>query len=151
MTDQEIVAKIEAYLVKNDLRQYELAKKMGIPESTLNRWLKRKTKISNAYRALLKTQGIIWFFLSGIWAYAKAESNFFILNISMCQSTWHNNGGGKWRLLTQKRYRRSTAYPWGRSITISQGMRSLIIKYGAEENLTLLKLRVGSIRGNRQK
>ncbi len=59
MTDQEIVGKIETYLVKNNLRQYELAKELGVPESTLNRWLKRKTKISNAYRALLKAKGII--------------------------------------------------------------------------------------------
>ena len=59
MTDQEIVGKIEAFMSKNNLRQYELAKQIGVPESTLNRWLKRKTKISNAYRALLKTQGII--------------------------------------------------------------------------------------------
>jgi len=59
MTDQEIVAKIEAYLAKNNLRQYELAKQIGVPESTLNRWLKRKTTISNAYRAVLKTKGII--------------------------------------------------------------------------------------------
>ena len=59
MTDQEIVGKIEAYMAKNNLRQYELAKKIGVPESTLNRWLKRKTTISNAYRALLKAQGII--------------------------------------------------------------------------------------------
>jgi len=59
MTDQEIIAKIETYMSKNNLRQYELAKQIGIPESTLNRWVKRKTKISNAYRALLKAKGII--------------------------------------------------------------------------------------------
>ena len=59
MTDQEIVGKIETYLSKNNLRQYELAKQIGVPESTLNRWLKRKTTISNAYRAVLKTKGII--------------------------------------------------------------------------------------------
>ena len=59
MTDQEIVGKIETYLSKNNLRQYELAKQIGVPESTINRWLKRKTKISNAYRAVLKTKGII--------------------------------------------------------------------------------------------
>ena len=59
MTDQEIVGKIEAFMSKNNLRQYELAKQIGVPESTLNRWLKRKTKISNAYRALLKAAEII--------------------------------------------------------------------------------------------
>jgi len=59
MTDKEILAKIEDYLKKHNLRQYELAKKLGIPESTVNRWLKQKTNISNAYRAILKQQGII--------------------------------------------------------------------------------------------
>ena len=59
MTDQEIVGKIETYLSKNNLRQYELAKQIGVPESTLNRWIKRKTTISNAYRAILKDKGII--------------------------------------------------------------------------------------------
>ena len=59
MTDQEIIAKIETYMSKNNLRQYELAKQIGVPESTVNRWLKRKTTISNAYRTVLKTKGII--------------------------------------------------------------------------------------------
>ena len=59
MTEKEILAKIEAYMSKTNLRQYELAKQLGIPESTLNRWLKKKTNISNAYLALLKAKGII--------------------------------------------------------------------------------------------
>jgi len=59
MTEKEILSKIEAYMAKNNLRQYELAKEIGVPESTLNRWLKRKTSISNAYVAVLKTKGVI--------------------------------------------------------------------------------------------
>jgi len=59
MTEKEILAKIEAYMRKNNLRQYELAKQLGVPESTLNRWLKEKTNISNAYLAVLKNKGII--------------------------------------------------------------------------------------------
>ncbi|UCB56732.1 MAG: helix-turn-helix domain-containing protein [Candidatus Omnitrophota bacterium] len=59
MTEKEILAKIEDYMRKNNLRQYELAKKLGVPESTLNRWLKEKTNISNAYLAILKREGII--------------------------------------------------------------------------------------------
>lgn len=59
MTDKEILSKIEDYMRKNNLRQYELAKKIGVPESTLNRWLKEKTNISNAYRAILRKEGII--------------------------------------------------------------------------------------------
>ena len=37
----------------------KLAKKLGVPEATLNRWLRGKTNISNAYRAILKDKGII--------------------------------------------------------------------------------------------
>ena len=59
MTDVEILAKIEAYMKKNNLRQYELAKRLGVPESTLNRWLKQKTNISNAYLAILGEKGVI--------------------------------------------------------------------------------------------
>ncbi|MFA5197886.1 MAG: helix-turn-helix transcriptional regulator [Patescibacteria group bacterium] len=59
MTDREILAKIEVFMKKNNLRQYELAKKLGIPESTLNRWLKEKTNISNAYLAILRKEGVI--------------------------------------------------------------------------------------------
>ena len=59
MTEKEILAKIEDYMKQNNLRQYELAKKIGIPESTLNRWLKRKTDISKAYLVILKQKGII--------------------------------------------------------------------------------------------
>lgn len=44
---------------KKNLRQYELAKRLGIPESTLNRWLKQKTNISNAYLAILRKEGIV--------------------------------------------------------------------------------------------
>lgn len=59
MTEKEILAKIEEYMAKRNLRQYELAKELGIPESTVNRWLKRKTNISNAYLNILKNKGII--------------------------------------------------------------------------------------------
>jgi len=59
MTEKQILAKIEAYMKKNNLRQYELAKRLGIPESTLNRWLKEKTNISNAYLTVLRKEGII--------------------------------------------------------------------------------------------
>jgi plasmid maintenance system antidote protein VapI len=59
MTDKQVLAKIEDYMSKNNLKQYELAKKLGIPESTLNRWLKQKTNISNAYQIILKKEGII--------------------------------------------------------------------------------------------
>jgi len=59
MTEKEILAKIEHYLRKHNLRQWELAKRLGVPEATLNRWLRGKTNISNAYRAILKNHGII--------------------------------------------------------------------------------------------
>jgi plasmid maintenance system antidote protein VapI len=59
MTETEILAKIENYMKKNNLRQWELARKLGIPEATLNRWLRRKTSISNAYIVILKKEGVI--------------------------------------------------------------------------------------------
>jgi len=59
MTEKEILAKIEDYMRKNNLRQWELARKLGIPEATLNRWLRRKTSISNAYIVILKKEGVI--------------------------------------------------------------------------------------------
>jgi len=59
MTDKEILAKIEDYMKNNNLRQYELARKLGVPESTLNRWLREKTDISKAYLVILREKGII--------------------------------------------------------------------------------------------
>ena len=59
MTEKQILAKIEAYMEKNNLRQYEFARMLDIPESTVNRWLKKKTNISNAYLSILKEKGII--------------------------------------------------------------------------------------------
>ena len=59
MTDREVLAKIEAYLRKNNLRQYELAQRLGIPPSTINRWLKGKANISKSYRYILEKEGII--------------------------------------------------------------------------------------------
>lgn len=43
----------------NAHKRGELARKIGIPEATLNRWLRRKTNISNAYLVILKKEGII--------------------------------------------------------------------------------------------
>lgn len=59
MTEKEILGKIREYMAKHNLRQWELAKQLGIPEATLNRWLRGKTNISNAYRVILKGKGII--------------------------------------------------------------------------------------------
>jgi len=59
MTDREIIAKIEDYMRKHNLRQWELAKRLGIPEATLNRWLRKRANISNAYLRILQQAGII--------------------------------------------------------------------------------------------
>ena len=59
MTEKGILAKIEQHMEKNNLRQWELAKKIGIPEATLSRWLRGKTNISNAYVNILKNEGVI--------------------------------------------------------------------------------------------
>lgn len=54
-----MLSKIEDYMRKNNLRQWEFAKKIGIPDGTLNRWLRGRSNISKAYLKLLKKEGVI--------------------------------------------------------------------------------------------
>ncbi len=49
MTEKQILAKIEDYMRKHNLRQWEFAKKIGVPDGTLNRWLRGRSNISRAY------------------------------------------------------------------------------------------------------
>jgi len=59
MTEKEILSKIETYMRKNKLRQWELAAKLGIPEATFSRWMTRRRNISRAYLKILQKEGII--------------------------------------------------------------------------------------------
>ena len=59
MTERAVLRKIEDYMRKNNLRQWELAKKLGVPDGTLNRWLREKSNISKAYLKLLEKEGVI--------------------------------------------------------------------------------------------
>lgn len=59
MTDADVVQKIRDYLAKHNLRQWELARKLNIPEKTLSRWMNKQVKISAAYMRILKDEGII--------------------------------------------------------------------------------------------
>ena len=59
MTERAVLRKIEEYMRKNNLRQWELAKKLGVPDGTLNRWLREKSNISKAYLKLLEKEGVI--------------------------------------------------------------------------------------------
>ena len=59
MTKEEVISKLVHYMEKNNLRQWELAKRLGIPEATLNRWLNKRTNISKAYLRILEKEGII--------------------------------------------------------------------------------------------
>jgi transcriptional regulator with XRE-family HTH domain len=59
MTERDVLAKIRDYMSKNNLRQWELAKKLGVPDGTLNRWLREKSNISKAYLKLLEKEGVI--------------------------------------------------------------------------------------------
>ncbi len=59
MTEKEILDRMRDYMAKNNLKQYELAQKIGVPEATLNRWLNKKANISNAYIKILRSEGII--------------------------------------------------------------------------------------------
>ena len=59
MTEREVLAKIEDYMKKHNLRQWEFAKKLEIPDGTLNRWLRGRSNISKYYLKLLKKEGVI--------------------------------------------------------------------------------------------
>ncbi len=59
MTKKEIVSELKDYMHRNNLRQWEFAKKINVPERTLSRWLSKKTKISKAYLRILEKEGII--------------------------------------------------------------------------------------------
>jgi len=59
MTEREVIAKIEDYMNKHNLRQWEFAKKLGIPDGTLNRWLRGRSNISKVYLRMLKKEGVI--------------------------------------------------------------------------------------------
>ena len=59
MTERTVLKKIEDYMRKNNLRQWELAKRIGVPDGTLNRWLREKSNISKAYLKLLEKEGVI--------------------------------------------------------------------------------------------
>jgi len=58
MNEREVIRQINAYLDRTGKKQYELAAEIGAPVQTVNRWLTGKTKVSRAYRAILKTKGI---------------------------------------------------------------------------------------------
>jgi len=59
MTEQEIITKIKNYMLKHNLRQWEFAQRLNIPEKTLSRWLNKKANISAAYLRILKKEGIV--------------------------------------------------------------------------------------------
>ena len=59
MTEQEVIQKIKDYMLKHNLRQWELAKRLDIPEKTLSRWLNKKVNISAAYLRILKKEGVV--------------------------------------------------------------------------------------------
>lgn len=56
--DEKIIEKIKHYLQSNNLKQYELAQRLGIPPSSVTRWFKTK-RIGNQSIQLLKREGII--------------------------------------------------------------------------------------------
>jgi len=59
MTERQVLAKINDYMKKHNLRQWELAKKIGVPDGTLNRWLRGKSNISKVYLRILEKEGVI--------------------------------------------------------------------------------------------
>jgi len=59
MTEQQVLAKIEDYMKQHNLRQWEFARKIGVPDGTLNRWLRGRSNISKYYLRQLKKEGVI--------------------------------------------------------------------------------------------
>jgi transcriptional regulator with XRE-family HTH domain len=56
--DLKLIEQIREYLKTNNIRQYELAQRLGIPPSTITRWFKTGS-IGNQSIQLLKREGII--------------------------------------------------------------------------------------------
>lgn len=56
--DQRIIEEIQRYLTANNLKQYELAQRLGIPPSSITRWF-RTGNIGNQSIQLLKREGIV--------------------------------------------------------------------------------------------
>ena len=56
--NQGIIEEIRRYLESNNLKQYELAQRLGIPPSSVTRWFKTGN-IGNQSIQLLKREGII--------------------------------------------------------------------------------------------
>ena len=59
MTEKQIIVKIEDYMKQHNLRQWEFANRIGIPDGTLNRWLRGRSNISKAYLVILRKEGVI--------------------------------------------------------------------------------------------
>ena len=56
--NNKIIDEIKEYLRANNLKQYELAQRLGIPPSSVTRWFKTG-QIGNQSIQLLKREGII--------------------------------------------------------------------------------------------
>ena len=58
MENEKVIKQVQEYMREHNLNQVELAVKLGIAHSQLNRWLKTK-RISKAWIALLENKKII--------------------------------------------------------------------------------------------
>ena len=56
--NQKIIQQIKNYLEANNIKQYELAQRLGIPPSSITRWFKTGS-IGNQSIQLLKKEGIL--------------------------------------------------------------------------------------------
>lgn len=56
--DKSLIGEVKEYLERHDIKQYELAQKLGIPPSSVTRWFKTG-RIGNQSIQLLKREGII--------------------------------------------------------------------------------------------
>ncbi len=59
IASQHLIRQLMTYLERTGKRQYELAAELGVPTPTVNRWIKGKVRISNAYQVILRSKGIL--------------------------------------------------------------------------------------------
>lgn len=59
MKNEDVIEQLEDYLARKELKKYELARELGTTEANISRWLKKRHKVSKAWREIMKAKGII--------------------------------------------------------------------------------------------
>lgn len=51
----DTIGRLQAYMKRHNLKQWQMAHVLKVPERTLQRWLSGKVKMSQAYQRALET------------------------------------------------------------------------------------------------